>query len=172
MIDQLITLSVEIEALLRVLRDNPSPEAKDLLEEKFEQFSQLFYTHIPQFGDIKVLKDLNDLNDLNDLKDLNDPNPTPADPAPAPEPIKLDEMLCRREAKDLTRAFTLNDKFRFTRELFDGDKTRFADALNMLMAMRSLDEARDYLAADLAIDPDSEAGADFITIITNHFNGR
>lgn len=166
MIDQLITLSVEIEALLRVLRDNPSPEAKDLLEEKFEQFSQLFYTQIPQFGDIKVL------NDLNDLKDLNDPNPTPADPAPAPEPIKLDEMLCRREAKDLTRAFTLNDKFRFTRELFDGDKTRFADALNMLMAMRSLDEARDYLAADLAIDPDSEAGADFITIITNHFNGR
>ncbi len=163
MIDQLITLSVEIEALLRVLRDNPSPEAKDLLEEKFEQFSQLFYTHIPQFGDIKVLKDLND---------LNDPNTTPADPAPAPEPIKLDEMLCRREAKDLTRAFTLNDKFRFTRELFDGDKTRFADALNMLMAMRSLDEARDYLAADLAIDPDSEAGADFITIITNHFNGR
>ena len=163
MIDQLITLSVEIEALLRVLRDNPSPEAKDLLEEKFEQFSQLFYTHIPQFGDIKVLKDLND---------LNDPNTTPADPAPAPEPIKLDEMLCRREAKDLTRAFTLNDKFRFTRELFDGDKTRFADALNLLMAMRSLDEARDYLAADLAIDPDSEAGADFITIITNHFNGR
>ena len=163
MIDQLITLSVEIEALLRVLRDNPSPEAKDLLEEKFEQFSQLFYTHIPQFGDIKVLKDLND---------LNDPNTTPADPAPAPEAIKLDEMLCRREAKDLTRAFTLNDKFRFTRELFDGDKTRFADALNMLMAMRSLDEARDYLAADLAIDPDSEAGADFITIITNHFNGR
>ena len=163
MIDQLITLSVEIEALLRVLRDNPSPEAKDLLEEKFEQFSQLFYTHIPQFGDIKVLKDLND---------LNDPNTTPADPAPAPEPIKLDEMLCRREAKDLTRAFTLNDKFRFTRELFDGDKTRFADALNMLMAMRSLDEARDYPAADLAIDPASEAGADFITIITNHFNGR
>ncbi len=161
MIDQLITLSVEIEALLRVLRDNPSPEAKDLLEEKFEQFSQLFYTQIPQFGDIKV------------LKDLNDPNPTPPDPTPAaPEPIKLDEMLCRREAKDLTRAFTLNDKFRFTRELFDGDKTRFADALNMLMAMRSLDEARDYLAADLAIDPDSEAGADFITIITNHFNGR
>ena len=64
MIDQLITLSVEIEALLRVLRDNPSPEAKDLLEEKFEQFSQLFYTQIPQFGDIKVLKDLNDLKDL------------------------------------------------------------------------------------------------------------
>ncbi len=170
MIDQLITLSVEIEALLRVLRDNPSPEAKDLLEEKFEQFSQLFYTHIPQFGDIKVLKDLNDLNDLNDLKAPADPAPDP--PPPAPEPIKLDEMLCRREAKDLTRAFTLNDKFRFTRELFDGDKTRFADALNMLMAMRSLDEARDYLAADLAIDPDSEAGADFITIITNHFNGR
>ncbi len=170
MIDQLITLSVEIEALLRVLRDNPSPEAKDLLEEKFEQFSQLFYTHIPQFGDIKVLKDLNDLNDLNDLKAPADPAPDPT--PPAPEPIKLDEMLCRREAKDLTRAFTLNDKFRFTRELFDGDKTRFADALNMLMAMRSLDEARDYLAADLAIDPDSEAGADFITIITNHFNGR
>ncbi len=101
------------------------------------------------------------------------PPPPPPPPTPAaPEPIKLDEMLCRREAKDLTRAFTLNDKFRFTRELFDGDKTRFADALNMLMAMRSLDEARDYLAADLAIDPDSEAGADFITIITNHFNGR
>lgn len=165
MIDQLITLSVEIEALLRVLRDNPSAEAKDLLEEKFEQFSQLFYTHIPQLGD---LKDLNDLNDLNDLKVPNDLTPA----APPAEPIKLDEMLSRREAKDLTRAFTLNDKFRFTRQLFGGNKAQFADALNMLMAMHTLDEACEYLTADLAIDPDTEDGADFIAIVTNHFKGR
>lgn len=166
MIDQLITLSVEVEALLRVLRDNPSAEAKDLLEEKFEQFSQLFYTHIPQLGDFKDLKVLKGPNDLNDLKVPN------AAPAPPAEPIKLDEMLSRREAKDLTRAFTLNDKFRFTRQLFGGNKAQFADALNMLMAMHTLDEACEYLTADLAIDPDSEDGADFIAIVTNHFKGR
>lgn len=168
MIDQLITFSVEIEALLRVLRDNPSAEAKDLLEEKFEQFSQLFYTHIPQLGDFKDLKGPNDLKAPNAVP----APPAEPEPAPAPEPIKLDEMLSRREAKDLTRAFTLNDKFRFTRQLFGGNKAQFADALNMLMAMHTLDEACEYLTADLAIDPDTEDGADFIAIVTNHFKGR
>ena len=42
----------------------------------------------------------------------------------------------------------------------------------MLMAMHTLDEACEYLTADLAIDPDTEDGADFIAIVTNHFKGR
>ena len=161
MIDRLINLAIETEGLLRVLKDNPSAEAKELLEEKFEQFSQIFYTEIPRLTETQQkAPDTPDTADTADTRDT------------LPPAVKLDEMLCRREARDLTRAFTLNDKFRFTREFFAGDKTRFADTLNMLMAMHTLDEARDYITADLAIDPDNETGADFMAIITNHFNGR
>jgi len=200
MIRNLISLSIEIEGLLRVLEENPSAEAKDLLEEKFEQFSQIFYSEIPsitipeQKQDTGIAKAVEKVESVESAESVDttqivedshipeitattgvSENPEIDESVDFSEPtdtIKVDEMLSRREARDLTRAFTLNDKFRFTRELFGGNKSEFADTLNMIMAMHSLDEANDYLVTDLGIDPESEAGADFMAIITNHFNGR
>lgn len=207
MIKNLISLSIEIEGLLRVLDENPSAEAKDLLEEKFEQFSQIFYSEIPSI-EIARKEPIEPKAEPTEVAETPQPVDTPevvetvavceesttpvTETAPevpdnpiidepidftdlsesAPDTIKVDEMLSRREARDLTRAFTLNDKFRFTRELFDGNKSLFADTLNMIMAMESFDEANEYLVSDLGIDPESEAGTDFMAIITNHFNGR
>lgn len=86
------------------------------------------------------------------------------------EPLRVEEAISIREAKDLTKAFTLNDKFRFLRGLFCDDKADFNDTLKHLSELDSLDEAFDYLLNDLEWDVDNEEVQAFITIIANHFN--
>lgn len=84
--------------------------------------------------------------------------------------LRMDELLSRREAQDLRRAFTLNDKFRYRRELFGSNDAMFANALNTLSAMKSLDEALDFLYKDLNWDPDDDNVKDFVATVTNHFS--
>lgn len=66
-------------------------------------------------------------------------------------------------------SFTLNDKFRFRRELFGNSDIDFADALNVIDAMNSLDELEDYFYNDLCWDPNDENVIDFISIVGARF---
>jgi hypothetical protein len=83
--------------------------------------------------------------------------------------MRVDEMLTRREARDLRKAFTLNDKFRFRRELFSNNDTLFADTLNLLSAMKNMDEATEYMSEDMGWDMGNDDVKDFVNIISNHF---
>lgn len=85
------------------------------------------------------------------------------------EPLRVDELLSRREAQDLRRAFTLNDKFRYRRELFNSNDMLFAETLNTLSEMQTLDEALDYLYNTLGWNPDDDNVKDFVLTVTNHF---
>ena len=84
--------------------------------------------------------------------------------------LRVDELLTRREALDLRRAFTLNDKFRYRRELFGSNDALFADTLDALSAMTSLDEALDYLYNNLGWEPENDDVKDFVATVTNHFS--
>lgn len=84
--------------------------------------------------------------------------------------LRMDELLSRREAQDLRRAFTLNDKFRYRRELFGSNDALFADTLNTLSAMHNLNEALDFLYKDMGWDPEDDNVKDFVATITNHFS--
>lgn len=65
--------------------------------------------------------------------------------------------------------FTLNDKFRFRRELFANNEADFNETLNVLSAMSSLSEAEDYLYNDLCWEPSDENVADFMAVLTEYF---
>lgn len=83
--------------------------------------------------------------------------------------MRVDEMLTRREARDLRKAFTLNDKFRFRRELFANNDALFAETLNLLSAMKNTEEAVEYMRDDLGWDMDNDDVKDFVNIVNNHF---
>lgn len=85
------------------------------------------------------------------------------------EPIKLDEALQRSLSKDLSKAFSLNDRFRYRRELFSNSEMEMRNTLNMVEAMQSFAEAEDYFYGDLEWDKESPEVMDFMTIIRNHF---
>lgn len=87
------------------------------------------------------------------------------------EPVmRLDEKLARDYSKNLRKAFSLNDKFRFRRELFSNSDTEMADTLNLVEAMSSYSEAEEYFYSDLQWEPEMPEVVDFMAIIKKHFS--
>lgn len=84
-------------------------------------------------------------------------------------PLSLDEKLARERARDIFRAFTLNDKFRFRRELFRNSQEEFDEALNVISQMSTIEEAQEYIYDDLCWDPDNEDVKAFMDVVTKHF---
>lgn len=81
----------------------------------------------------------------------------------------LFDKLARERASDLTSAFTLNDKFRFRRELFRNSPDEMNEAIQALSQMSTLEEAEEYIYDDLCLDPDNEDVKAFMEIIGKHF---
>ena len=91
------------------------------------------------------------------------------EPDPDDQPLTLDEALQRDMTKDLRQAFSLNDRYRYRRELFGNSDSVMNETLNLIEAMHSFDEAEDYFYKDLQWEHDSPEVADFMVIIKNHF---
>lgn len=74
---------------------------------------------------------------------------------------------------DLKKAFTINDRFRFRRELFGGDDKSFNDFLCRLSECESLSDAESCLSTIGNTDNDITVLAmnDLKEIIANFFNG-
>lgn len=84
--------------------------------------------------------------------------------------LRVDEMLTRKSARNLRSSFTLNDKFRFRRELFKSDDKLFARTLDDIDAMATEKEAYEYITR-LGWDMDDEKVKDFMSIVSMHFAG-
>ena len=102
-------------------------------------------------------------------------------PAPAEEPVteaapvaelRLDEKLARQNSRDLRKAFSLNDRFRFRRELFGNSDERMNEALRAVKSMAAIDEAHDYFYNTLGLDKTSTDVADFIAVIEHHISAK
>lgn len=85
------------------------------------------------------------------------------------ESLRLDEVLSRHRSKDLKSAFSLNDMFRFRRELFGNSAAEMTDAIHLVEAMSGYEEAEDYFYGDLEWDKDSDEVKEFMDIIKKHF---
>lgn len=83
--------------------------------------------------------------------------------------ITIEEKLARQNSRDLKQAFTINDRYRFRRELFGNSDTEFIDMINLVSAMTSLAEAEEYFYGDLEWDQENEEVKDFMDIIALYF---
>lgn len=87
----------------------------------------------------------------------------------APSPLRVDEKLQRTLSKDIRKAFSLNDRFRFQRELFAGSADALNTAIAHIEAMRSYGNAELYFFSQLNWDRENEVVKDFMAIVRNHF---
>jgi len=71
--------------------------------------------------------------------------------------------------RPVSSVFNLNDKFRFRRELFGNSDAQYVECLDMLSAMKSLDEAKEYLFEDLNWNPENEDAKAFIELLSNYY---
>ena len=79
------------------------------------------------------------------------------------------QPLQHREPGELRRMFTVNDKFRFRRELFGNSDTEFTDTLNLVEAMRNYNEAEDYFYTDLSWDAEAPEVQEFMAVVNRYF---
>lgn len=83
---------------------------------------------------------------------------------------RVENMIAQKESRDFARAITLNDRYRFTRALFEGDKELFDSTIKKIEGMESLSEAYEYFLCELNWDADQTEASDFLTLVANHFN--
>ena len=78
-------------------------------------------------------------------------------------------MMSVRQAKELRKAFSLNDRFRFRRELFGNSDVTMNDTLNLIDTMTDYNEAAEYLLQDLGWSVDEPVVQEFLQLIERHF---
>ena len=94
-----------------------------------------------------------------------------------PEPVMpperpglfLNDLLEKKNLSDFRKAFSLNDRFRFRRELFGGDEARMNKAINDLNDLHSYEDSVTYLNNELQWNIEDEAVADFIKLLEKRF---
>ncbi len=94
---------------------------------------------------------------------------------PVTEPtaeLRLDEKLARQNSVNLRKAFSLNDRFRFKRELFGNSDERMNEALDRVEAMHSVEEAHNYFYDTLHLDKKSPDVIDFMEIVEHHLSAK
>lgn len=75
----------------------------------------------------------------------------------------------RDPAKDLRKSFSLNDYYRFRRELFQGDEAAMNTVLDHIQELKTTSEVRAFLFDQLDWDKNSDDVKDFLEIVNNLF---
>lgn len=104
-------------------------------------------------------------------------NLPPTETSPSSRPIftektgiSLNEVLEKQNLSDFRKAFSLNDRFRFRRELFGGDEGRMNKAVNDLNELHSYEESVTYLHNELKWNIEDAAVADFVKLLEKRFS--
>lgn len=71
---------------------------------------------------------------------------------------------------DLRGSISLNDSFRFSRELFGGDGERMNRVINQVGEMQSLDAALAFLKVEINFNEENETFLDLLELLKKYFN--
>ena len=87
-----------------------------------------------------------------------------------PEEISSTVFVSDILRTNLRHSISLNDSFRFTRELFGGDSEKMNRVVKTVDEMHSLDEALLYVKNEVDLDEENDAVMDFIELLRKRFN--
>ncbi len=99
--------------------------------------------------------------------------PAPAHVAPAPAPVAPAPAPAASPSNPQPRGklvFSINDRYKFKRELFGGSDTAFNATLSLVASMDSYDEAEEYFIDELQWDQSRLEVIEFLDILKNYFN--
>ena len=84
--------------------------------------------------------------------------------------ISLNDILEKKNLSDFRKAFSLNDRFRFRRELFGGNEEKMNKAIADLNDLSSYEESVTYLNKVLNWNIEDASVADFIKLLEKRFS--
>ena len=94
--------------------------------------------------------------------------PQPA-PVMAKSNVSLNDLLEKKNLSDFRKAFSLNDRFRFRRDLFHGNEEQMNQVISDLNQIDSLDEALRFIDKNLSWNMNNETVADFIKLLEKRY---
>lgn len=95
-------------------------------------------------------------------------------PEPTPKPVVESKPIVKAEptvapknptSHDITSAFSINDRFLFQRELFDGDKQKYSDAIAVMQRLANIDKIKEFISDVLGLDRSDEVVKEFVRLI-------
>lgn len=162
---ELLNKLYEIEGLLLLaMQKDEVPESlKNLIEEKMSGV---------EWGSPKVAADAVPVEEMKieevvePFYALEDEEETPSVRSAAPK----EESHASKRRK--LPVFSLNDRFLFLRELFNGDAVKFNGVLKKISTCADYEEAEKFLGADWGMKREGETtDARFLSIIEDYFKG-
>ena len=81
----------------------------------------------------------------------------------------LNDLLEKNNLSDFRKTFSLNDRFRFRRELFGGDEERMNRVISDLNDLHTYEDSVTYLNNELKWNIEDEAVSDFIKLLEKRF---
>lgn len=90
-------------------------------------------------------------------------------PVAEKQPVFLNELLEKKNLSDFRKAFSLNDRFYFRRELFAGDEAKMNKVISDLNDIHSYEESVSYLNEKLNWNVEDETVVDFIKLLEKRF---
>ena len=81
----------------------------------------------------------------------------------------LNDLLEKNNLSDFRKAFSLNDRFRFRRELFGGNEERMNKVISDLNNLHTYEDSVTYLNNELKWNIEDEAVSDFIKLLEKRF---
>lgn len=177
-IKRLQELAFELEGLIGLAVDRPDMEARlpELVRNKLRAMEVLLPSDtLPQFEEEMAVADSEP--ELVAEPELEVEPEFEAEPEVETEPdLEAEVEAEERVEPDVPRVgesrapvFSVNDRFRFIRELFGGSRDAFDGALTQIAACDSYDEAEEYVLSDLELDPELPATQEFLTLIARYF---
>lgn len=85
-----------------------------------------------------------------------------------PKAAVLGESI--KMAAGLRHSISLNDSFRFSREIFGGDSELMNRVIEQISVMSSYKTAVAFLASKVSVNEENEAMADFLELLKKYFN--
>lgn len=183
-IKRLQELAFELEGLIGLAVDRPDMEARlpELVRNKLRAMEVLLPSDtLPQFEDeIAVTDSEPELvaepefevePEVEAVPELEVEPELEAEPEFEAE-VEAEEKVepdVPRVGESRAPVFSVNDRFRFIRELFGGSRDAFDGALTQIAACDSYDEAEEYVLSDLELDPELPATQEFLTLIARYF---
>lgn len=83
--------------------------------------------------------------------------------------IPLYELIEKKRLADFRKAFNLNDRFRFRRELFGGDENKMNQAIEAINTIDTLNDALAYLELNFNWNREDEPVKEFITLLEKRY---
>ena len=175
-IRELLRLNVEMEGLLRVLaeRDNiPALESLAVKAADFDARIRAFLdaarpeilkedeaeaTELPDsFDAVEEAEGSGTESQLSNCRDARPVRPdgpqTPEEPEEPEMPVTvIQEHPKAGGCADLSKTFSINDRYLYSRELFGGNMQRFQDALAGMSRMPDFAHALEYMTGTLGLD--------------------